>query len=57
MNQRSGREAIVRCEYTHTDNRTIYREIFLHEATKPTAPNVSVNEMLFCFPLLIELFI
>nr|CAH8860025.1 unnamed protein product [Trichobilharzia regenti] len=42
MNQRSGREAIVRCEYTHTDNRTIYREIFLHEATKPTAPNITV---------------
>ncbi|CAH8574499.1 unnamed protein product [Heterobilharzia americana] len=27
MNQRYGREAIVRCEYTHIDNRTIYREI------------------------------
>ncbi|KAH8857890.1 broad minded [Schistosoma japonicum] len=42
MNQRYGREAIVRCEYTHTDNRTIYREIFLREATKPTAPNITV---------------
>ncbi|CAH8534251.1 unnamed protein product [Schistosoma turkestanicum] len=42
MNQRYGREAIVRCEYTHTDNRTIYRETFLREATKPTAPNITV---------------
>ncbi|CAH8571458.1 unnamed protein product [Schistosoma mattheei] len=42
MNQRYGREAIVRCEYTHIDNRTIYRETFLREATKPTAPNITV---------------
>ncbi|KAA3674267.1 uncharacterized protein DEA37_0012276, partial [Paragonimus westermani] len=41
MNQRLGKEALVRCEYTHTDKRIIYRESLLREATKPPAPNVS----------------
>ncbi|OON15920.1 hypothetical protein X801_08272, partial [Opisthorchis viverrini] len=42
MNQRFGNEAVIRCEYTHTDNRVVYQELFLREATKPPAPNITL---------------
>ncbi|TGZ70410.1 hypothetical protein CRM22_003218 [Opisthorchis felineus] len=42
MNQRFGNEAVIRCEYIHTDNRVVYQELFLREATKPPAPNITL---------------
>ncbi|CAL8088477.1 unnamed protein product [Calicophoron daubneyi] len=42
MSQRLGSEAVVRCEYTHTDQQKYNSDVFLHEATRPTGPNISV---------------